>query len=260
MRINFDSNYNTPISFSSWRRCVYKDPKASFKELAYRNDTSIFRDDLLWDDFIKFLKFKYEDLKKVNVYNYACSNGSESFSLVMKMLSCLGKKDSEKFFPIIAKDVDSLAIENAKSNSIPIDWFEKSKINLHTDNNFAEYFTKDFSSNWYDGETVFYCPVKELTENVRFSKGDIMKDYKRIEPENSVVLARNFWPYLLEDIPRLILRLAEQMGKNSTLVIGGFDVNGCKNYNIDLRQELLKKGFVATDDPLVFTKHHQLRY
>jgi len=218
---------------------------------------------LLWDEFIKFLDYKYQDLNKVNVYNYGCSNGSETFSIIMKMLTNLGKENSEKFFPIIAKDIDLGAINKAKSTPLPIGWFEKNRIDVHTDKNFDSYFIKDSSgyrTNGVTSDESYYFPTKILTEHVKFSQANILKDYKNIKPENSVVLARNFWPYLEENIPKLISILAKQMGKNSTLVIGSFDINGCNNYGINLILELVKKGFKITDNPLIFEKHSQLKY
>ncbi|MBE7703906.1 MAG: hypothetical protein E7Z89_07650 [Cyanobacteria bacterium SIG28] len=285
MRINSGNNCKVTPTFSAWNRTVYRPTKARplIKEVAYRNDTSFFRGDLMWDKFIKFLTDKYQDVSKVNVYNYACSNGSEPFSIIMKLLSTLGEKESEKFFPIIAKDIDTDAIKIAKSNSLPIDWYEKTSINYHTNNKFDLYFTKDplansvneeqfyyqtsnnyiqntsGNSNDFEDNQTFYFPAKSLTERVEFSKRDIFEDYKNINPENSVVLVRNFWPYLEHNIPKLISKLAEQMGKNSTLVIGGFDVNACENfYGINLIRELIKKGFISTDEPFVFEKRSQL--
>ena len=263
MRINSGNNYKITPTFSAWNRTVYRPTKARplIKEVAYRNDTSFFRGDLMWDNFIRFLTDKYQDVSKVNIYNYACSNGSEPFSIIMKLLSTLGEKESEKFFPIIAKDIDTDAIKIAESNSLPIDWYEKASINYHTNNKFDLYFTKDPSENLLDEDQFYYFPAKSLTERVEFSKRDIFEDYKNINPENSVVLVRNFWPYLEHNIPKLISKLAEQMGKNSTLVIGGFDVNACENfYGINLIRELIKKGFISTDESFVFEKRSQLKY
>ena len=77
---------------------------------------------------------------------------------------------------------------------------------------------------------------------------------KNIERENSVVFARNFWPYIVEDIPKLIDNLSKQLGRNSTLIIGGYDINGCGKIGIDLRNELIKKGFISLDDLLILEK------
>ena len=125
---------------------------------------------------------------------------------------------------------------------------------MQTNDGFEKYFIKDFSSNWHDGETSFYCPTKLLTDRVQFSNADILKDYKNIKAENSVVFARNFWPYLEKDIPKLIARLSEQLGKNSTIIIGNYDIRGCKNYGIDLKSELAKRGFIDYEDALILEK------
>ena len=142
-------NYNMNTNFTSWQRTVYKEPAKNVvsKEILYRNDTSFFREDLIWDFLVKFLKDKYSDVSKVNVYDYACSNGSETYSIIMKLLTDLDKQEAEKFFPINAKDIDLLAVSNAKDKSVPISWGEKSRIEYFTNKNFNTYFIKNLLIN-----------------------------------------------------------------------------------------------------------------
>ena len=135
----------------------------------------------------------------------------------------------------------------------------KDKFTYQSLNNYTQ--NTDSNPEYFKKYQTSYVPAKSLTERIEFSKRDIFKDYKNINPENSIVLVRNLWPYLEERIPKLISKLAEQMGKNSTLVIGGFDVDACeKIYGVNLDRELIKKGFVSTDEPFVFEKHSQLKY
>ena len=48
---------------------------------------------------------------------------------------------------------------------------------------------------------MIYCTsvCLNLYSYIDFSVADIKKDYKNINPDNSVVFVRNFWPYIKKD-------------------------------------------------------------
>ena len=95
-----------------------------------------------------------------------------------------------------------------------------------------------------------------MTTKVDFKVSNLLHDYKRIEPENSIVFARNFWPYLKEDAITLAKKLASRMGENSTLILGRFDTYGCEWFGIDIIKELVTRGFSqANDTGFVFNKN-----
>ena len=99
------NNTSSNINFTSNLRCVYN---RSTNALKYMNTTKLFRQDLDWDGFAELLISKYKDVDKVNIYSYACSDGSEPYSLVIKLLEKSEKLkiNCDKFFPIRAKDID----------------------------------------------------------------------------------------------------------------------------------------------------------
>ncbi|MBR1617752.1 hypothetical protein IJ670_06320, partial [bacterium] len=67
-----------------------------------RHSTDMFRDDINWHFFAKYLNSRYRDDKNVNIYIHACSDGSEAYSMA---ILC------DKYFPktkkIIAKDISA---------------------------------------------------------------------------------------------------------------------------------------------------------
>lgn len=231
-------NNNYATNFKAWQREVLKKSchinfiehpvtgaqiPQKIKEVQHRNDTLFFRDGSFWNKLVDFFATKYKDVSKVNVYDYACSNGSEAYTFIMSLLSRLDENFVKKFFPILAKDYDSYAIEVAQENNLPISEAEIADINMLTGGQFTRFFGAGKSfDKWGTG---YYPARNELKDNVVFTQADILEDYKNINPTNSIVFARNFWPYLTgENQIRLAKNLYKQLDKNATVVIGQYDL------------------------------------
>lgn len=249
--INYYNKTQNP-NFKSWRREVLHEcsnPKTLTKLVKHRNDTWFFRDCLNWEQFGKFLVEKYKNIPKVNVFNYACSNGSEAYSFIMELFSNNDYDIAQKFMPVIAKDYDQVAIDYAKSGLIKIESGEKSSIDLRTNDCFPMFFRE---SELY--EKNLYEPRHILSSNVIFTNANILDDYKTIPKDNSVILARNFWPYLkYNDRVKVIQELYNHLKENCTLVIGRFDNQGSWDAT-PTRQILESVGFKESEVENVFTK------
>ena len=197
---------NNP-NFNAWYRSVSMNKKTLMnveQELLYRNDTYWFRGKIpeLIDDLVDI----YADSDNVNMYVYGCSNGSEPCSMWMYLVSKYGKNVADKFRPFKAKDIDPYAIKMAKNGIMPINNQEFANIQLYTNQGFNKFF---HFNKQQPTSSYFYTPVKywsrhnmfdgriiqpkaELTQNIEYSVADIMEDYKNIEPEKSIICARNF--------------------------------------------------------------------
>lgn len=190
------------------------------------NTSSLYRNDLAWDDLACFLGEKYQNQNKVNVYCYGCSDGPEAYTLIMSVMSRL-KDEAKKFYGIEAVDVDEEMIKRARSGKISVRKSELREIEKHTGQPFSTYI--DVNNNtpyrYINGINGIAGSVKPiLTDKVRFRTGDIFDDIKKIEPENSIVMFRNAWPYLKEEEQsELIIKLSQHMGRNSMLIIGEWD-------------------------------------
>ena len=204
-------NFQKP-AFTAWNRDVYDDKGY----LKHRNDTSMFRGDIDWVFFARYLDAKYKNVDKVNVYDFGCSDGSEVYTFVISMLNNAESQSVKKFLPIKAYDIDDIAINKAKKGGLKFTLDEKAMIHWHSKFGLDAFFDKN------KDET--YKPQKVLSKNIIFKKGDITKDFKKIKSENSVVLARNFLPYLGDvKTKELIQNLGKVMGENSFLVLGNYD-------------------------------------
>lgn len=76
-----------------------------------RHVTYMFRGDMNWDAYARYLDMRFKNEPSVNTYLYACSDGREALSLK----SCLRDQgvDLKKFFPIMAKDIEESIIQKA---------------------------------------------------------------------------------------------------------------------------------------------------
>ena len=213
------TSHSTKPSFKSFKREVVK-PGTSplIEEVLWRNNTSIYRNDMAWGELVKFLKEKYAKVDKVAVYNYACSNGLETYTFLMELISNTDKETIDKFTPVIARDFDNFAINLAQRKLVDIDDFEINRINTHTNGKFEEYFTKKTK---LDGK---YSPKENLTALANFGVGDFTKDYINLPKDNVIIIVRNCWPYFsADDIDNLPKKLYDHLGKNATLVTGNYD-------------------------------------
>ncbi len=235
------SKYNTP-AFHGNRRSVF-DKKGA---LMYKTTTYFFREDLNWDRFVSLIRDKYREAEKVNIINQACSNGQESYSLVVKLIQKLGEK-AEKYFPIKAGDIDYDNIESAKRGHLGIKLPDIYKINNCTNNRLTDFFSFDKAKN--PENDLVLIPKNNIKDKVEFACSDIFQDVERLPEENTVLLCRNFWQYLSPDLREtLASKLSQKLNKTSLISIGEHD-SAC---NAD---KLLEKyGFIYAGVEHVYTK------
>lgn len=231
-------------SFKSWQREVYKKTQSGMiTELKHRNDTWFYRGSFDYNYFPKFLEEFFQNVEKVNTYFYGCSDGSDAYSFMMPMILQL-KEKAMKYFPIKALDYDNDAIQKAKYGLLNIENDEKDKIEYYTNKKMS-----DFLENKKD---KLYKPKSILSDNIIFKNGDITKDYRKIKPNNTILAARNFWPYLeIEDRRTLAQKLYNHMGEKSLLIVGEYDL---QEWDVNLNSMLYKIGWEPTYLNCVFQK------
>ena len=122
--ISIKNNYGFVPSFGSIERTVFDNSKKGYNIL-YRNTTCLFREDINWNILLNQI-IKSETPKKI--YCYACSDGSEPYSLAMALISKLGYEKAKQYFPIVSRDIDLPMINRAKSGSISINVTDLKKI------------------------------------------------------------------------------------------------------------------------------------
>lgn len=230
----------TKPSFTSNAREV----KNIIGEVTNRNSTKFFRIDFPWDSFTEHLIRKYANQDKVNIYNYACADGSEAFSLAMMLISKLGREKAQKFFPIIAKDIDNTFLPQARSGIVKLDAYDIPEISTYTKAPISRFITPDYKfENIHNMRLCTGAINEELISAVGFERANILNDIENIESDNSLVMFRNAWEYLSEDERKqLAEKLAKKLGNNSMLVLSDWDISESIKHS-----DLIRSG-LAPDD------------
>lgn len=208
---------NKKISFGTIEREVIED-----KKLKYRNDTYFFRDDIDWNRLTRHIVSSNTPKK---IYCYACSDGSEPYSIAISLISKLGYDKAQEYFPIIAKDNDEYMVKKAQSGYIELDTIDIIRMNENTGNAPYSFFSKISPSSIHD-DYYLYKVDDKLKKCVCFSKGNLVNEVSSLDYSNSVIFFRNVWPYLNKEQQKAIVKsLSQKMEKSTMLITGIFDYN-----------------------------------
>lgn len=201
--------------------------------------TCPFRNDVEWLKLADFEIENFKDKDRVNIIQFAAADGSEAYTQIMSLLECGDYRNTKKFFPIKAYDIDETIVETARSGLInlhPADkceiadncrdfyrYFSESSQKLHIPNNFCDFLDENYTT---------YKVADKLTSKVIFNQGDMFKIIEAIKDNsNTIILARNMLAYFPEHrIKCTIDTLAERLKTGSLLITGALDRNNVNYY------------------------------
>lgn len=236
-----------PISFGDTER----ETRNEENKVINRNDSYLFRIDLDWASFVDKLKEKYKDQDKVNVYCYACSDGSEPYSLAMMLISELGYEGAQKFFPIKARDIDDYYFDRLKRGKIAVNQnaLAQVKYNIKDYSNFLHPTSEFVSDGINTRDIALINPI--LKNTVIFEKGDLREDIHDLPKSNTVLMFRSAMPYL-KPVERneLIKTIAQKLDPSSLFVLGCYD----EKCNPEIQKYLLNHNFKMADVNYCFEK------
>lgn len=247
-------NYKTPM-FGTWYRSVMATDKFT-SAVAYRNNTTLFRGDTEIPQIMDAIVKLHKNTSKIHTRFYGCSFGAEPYSSYMYLLSKYGENILSKFLPFKAMDIDKFAITKAKKGILPVSEEEFFRVQEYTGGKFNKFFNGKeigipdrpigqyeftfidyifdrgvYGENDYHEDGPRVRLNRKYLRDIQYSVADVMKDYKNIEPENSVTGLRNFLPYLEdEDIIKLVTDLGKHLKKDSCIILGSYDFNPDRHY------------------------------
>lgn len=222
--LSYNPNFYNTASFGTNCRSYIKDDKS------IGTQTYMFREDLEWNDFTNFITRHFRNKNKVNIIQFASSDGSEAYTQIINLLEKY-PKTADKFFPIQAYDIDEEIVKASKSGIINIDNTDKK--NFKTNNIlFEKYFTPsnkqlliendEFSKISY---TVSCKVADTLTSRVNFNHGNMFNIIKRIKDEsNTIVMCRNILGYYTpKEVDQFLDILSSKLKSRSIFVVGFHD-------------------------------------
>ena len=246
MKISTILNTRKIQNFGTTYKKVYKDNG----ELDHESSTHFFVQDIQWNRLFNELTKKYKDTPKVNVYSLACSDGSEALSIAILLLTKLQDK-ANKYFPIIAVDLDKEIMKLAQSGYIYLSNDDELRINKYTNNNLNKYFERTDktyltdrigSSDRREFLTLFKIkPI--LKDKVIFINDNVENFIPTIPDKDNLIFCRNCWPYFFKNEHKIAKKLSQKTDKNSYLITGDYDFLFCpmknKNcYGFSMHKEL----------------------
>lgn len=228
---SFKSNSRVVLKNGNKMQPSENDGLCDDSEILYSNYTTFFRQDLDfaypdeygfmfgWNGFAKTIEKHFENVPKVHVYDFACSDGSEAYSFAMTMIDKMGAK-AEKFFPVKAYDIDDEMINVAKSGKILFDTDDFESMKFTIKKPYKNYF--NLAASFDEKYKFLFVANPSLQEKIQFQKGDINNLIDTIEPSNSLIFIRNVWQYL-DNQKEVFEKLADRLNSNSLVVIGMYD-------------------------------------
>lgn len=252
MKVNFCTyNYKKPnkVSFSSNARTYITDNKEYIGTMTF-----LFRDDLDWKKLANCAVQNFKNKPKVNVVQFASSDGSEAYSFIISMFEeC--PPFAKKFLPLQAYDIDPEVVRAAKSGYINLTQTDINNLETHT-NRSNKYFTKTGTKLIINNDYVFesapnntgdfayktYKASEELTKNVHFHNKDMYEVLDKMEDNSDTILmCRNIIGYFNQKSARhFIDKVAKKLKPGSLFAIGEFDCASLKT----LDQYIESKNFV----------------
>ena len=187
-----------------------------------------------------------------HIYDFGCSNAIDTMCLIIALDVKGGDNLLRKLAPIHAGDIDGGAQYYFENNKIYLQPEEMYRIDDFTNGKFLKYFESDYTPDMLRPGYWRFSPYYKSM--IDYSLGNVLEDYKKIEPEKSFVQGRNFWPYL-EPYEREFLAksMLKQLGMSSRVCLGEFD-----KYRMDdgmtARECILKSGFVPDENSEYFYK------
>ena len=242
--IKYNPNFGTNI------RSYFIGPN---KDEVY-TQTQINRPDLDFKEAARLFLDDFKDCKSVKIYNMACSDGSEAFTLAIH-LNEMNPKEANKFLPIIATDIDPIILSYAKSN----------KLNMVSDDlkswkecniDYRKYFSLINASTMFIPRDRININSKTyeisdfLKNSVHFEKKTIKQQVEEIdENEPKIICCRNVLPYLGDDDEMFnqVYAIYKKMRKGDYLLLGDFDrsftlVNELKSLGVkEIQHNVFKK-------------------
>lgn len=189
------SGINIKLGFSSTDETSFCRDNA-IKDNKLNHTTNFFRENFS-DVFSETLTEKFPE--GVKIYDYACSDGSEAYSLAMSLMQT-GEEKSQKYFPIIARDIGKSVIDRANSGKIEIKPEDQKKIKSKLSP--AKYNTL-FKPT---GLRTLFTVQDKLKNCVKFEQANIARDVKDFDfsPDGkpSIIIFRNAFYHLKPEVKK----------------------------------------------------------
>lgn len=236
-------NFNNTSSFGSIRKRTYD----NIGNVINCNYTNFNREDIDWIKLAHYLDKRFANNKKINVFFYGCSDGSDVYTFIINLINQL-KSKAEKFFPVQASDLSPDIINQAKQGLIQL---HEKDIDYLIKNNALDYFkkSKDKPNTIIDNLTFCsYIVSNNLKKLVNFQIKDVRVDSRLQDYSNAIFIFRNGWTFNSLNEQDCIAHNVFKNSNNTLVIIGQSDL-----YKSGASDFLQKNGFKGIESD-IFTR------
>ena len=195
-----------------------------------------FRDDMDWKRLARFEKQHFYNKNRVNIIQFASSDGSEAYTQIIALLENLPLKNAEKFFPIKAYDIDEEIVNAANSGKINTCLADRMNLQIHSDD-YTKYFTETSEQlnirddiKLQNSKTLKVSNI--LRNRVHFERADMYNILAGMnDNSDTILMCRNVLGYFENDrVEQFVKIVANKLKTGSLFIIGEHDT---KNSFID---------------------------
>ncbi len=223
--INYQQ-YPNKFSFGSCAR-FYKTSNGD----EFGTNSWLFRDDIDWKRLAKYEKNHFCNINRVNIIQFASSDGSEAYTQIISLLENYPNKNSDKFFPIKAYDIDEEIVNAARSGLINTSLVDRMSLQINSED-YSKYFT----------ETNKILNIKEditlqnkktlkatnlLKNRVHFERADMYNILAELnDNSDTILLCRNILGYFEDNkVEKFVKIVSNKLKQGSMFIIGQHDTS-----------------------------------
>lgn len=235
-----NQQYYIKFSFGSCAR-YYKTSNGN----EFGTNSWLFRDDIDWKRLAKYEKNHFADINRVNIIQFASSDGSEAYTQIISLLENYPNKNSEKFFPIKAYDIDEEIVNAARSGLINTSMVDRMSLQINSED-YSKYFTDTNKIlNIKDDITLQNKKTLQATNllknRVHFERADMYNILAELnDNSDTILLCRNILGYFEDGkVEKFIKIVANKLKQGSLFIIGQHDTS-----NTFIDRHLLENQFI----------------
>lgn len=191
----------------------------------------LFRDDVDWKRLAKYEKNHFADKNRVNIIQFASSDGSEAYTQIISLLENYPNKNSEKFFPIKAYDIDEEIVNAARSGLLNTNMVDRINLQINSDD-YSKYFTDTNEilniKNDLNLKSKKTLKATNLIKNrVHFERADMYNILSELnDNSDKILLCRNILGYFEDDkVEKFVKIVSNKLKQGSMFIIGQHDTS-----------------------------------
>lgn len=229
MKIQQITNYQQYPNKFSFGSCARFYKTSNGDEIG--TNSWLFRDDVDWKRLAKYEKNHFADKNRVNIIQFASSDGSEAYTQIISLLENYPNKNSEKFFPIKAYDIDEEIVNAARSGLLNTNMVDRINLQINSDD-YSKYFTNTNEilniKNDLNLQSKKTLKATNLLKNrVHFERADMYNILAELnDNSDTILLCRNILGYFENDkVEKFVKIVSNKLKQGSMFIIGQHDTS-----------------------------------